>query len=256
MRRLVLLVALLSACPAPSKYAVDRPGLDCGRAAKVAHKTLTTLGYTVTAMREPSVARAGYLEGTKPLPDGTTHTGRVVIECSSRGATLQPVEAGLVPGDFEFSRSFGYSFQSLVQRPDVETPWKTSGLEVLVQAIDPFEARLDLGGVATEGNAVAVRVTVRNATDRKVRLDVARLTLVRQDGSSSGPLAAGALAAALARNAAGDRVRAELFPSTPITAHQTRVGFLVYPPGAYREARVSIEDVETEESEGFVTAVE
>ena len=256
MKRLVLLVALLTACPPPSRYALDRPGLDCSRATKVAHKTLITLGYTVTAMREPSVARSGYLDGTKPRPDGTVQSGRVVIECSSRGATLQPVEAGLVPGDYEFSRSFGYSFQSLVQRPDVETPWKASGLQVLVQALDPVEARLDLGAVATEGGAVPVRVTVRNATDRKVRLDGARLTLVREDGSSSEPLAAGALAAALARNAAGERVRAELFSSRPIGAQETRIGFLVYPPGRYREARVSIEDVETEESDGFVTAVE
>jgi len=35
-----------------------------------------------------------------------------------------------------------------------------------------------------------------------------------------------------------------------------RSRYLVYPPGVYREARISIEDAETGESEGFVTPVE
>ena len=38
-------------------------------------------------------------------------------------------------------------------------------------------------------------------------------------------------------------------------AGETRTGFLVYPAGTYREAQVSIEDVETEETEGFATPV-
>jgi hypothetical protein len=51
-------------------------------------------------------------------------------------------------------------------------------------------------------------------------------------------------------------VRTNLFSTAPIGARETRVGFLLYPPGLYREARVAIEDVETEESDGFITAVE
>jgi hypothetical protein len=217
---------------------------------------MVTLGYTVTELVEASVERAGSVGGTKTNPDGTTRSGRVIIRCAVQGAVLQPVESGLVPEGYEFSRAFGYSFKSLVQRPDVETPWKSTGLQVLVQALDPFEARLDLGDVATTGGAVPVRVTVRNDTDRKVRLDAPRLSLVDAQGTSHEPLAGAALASALASNAAGDRVRSELFGATPIAARETRIGFLVYPPGRYREARVSIEDVETEEADGFVAPVE
>jgi hypothetical protein len=103
---------------------------------------------------------------------------------------------------------------------------------------------------------VAVRVTVRNETDRAVRLDASRLSLVDAGGGSHEPLAGSALATAIAGNAAGQRIRAEAFGPRPIAAGETRVGFLVYPPGAYREARVSIDDVETDETEGFVTPVE
>jgi hypothetical protein len=210
----------------------------------------------VTDLSEASPERAGFVAGTKTGADGVAHAGRVVIRCSASGADLQPVEEGLVPDSYEFSRAFDYSFKSLVQRPDVENPWKNVGLEVLVEALDPVRARLDLGGVPTAGDAVAVRVTVRNNTDRKVRLDASRLSLVDAGGDTREPLAGPALAAAIAPGAAGDRVRAELFGTKPVAGGETRTGFLVYPAGTYREARVAIEDVETEETEGFVAPVQ
>jgi len=255
MRRLVLALLFLCACPAPARYVVSRPGLPCDRATRVARKTFVAMGYTVTELVEASVARSGVVGGTKKAPDGTEKKGRVVIRCTAEGATLQPIEDQLVP-DYEFSRGFDYSFTTLVQRPDDETPWQNVGLQVLVQRVDVYEAKLDLGDAATVGGAVLVRATVRNNTDRPVRLDVPRLSLVDAGGATQTPLAGAALDAALAANAAGGRVRAELFGNQPIAARTTRVGYLVYPPGTYREARVSVEDVETDESEGFVTPVQ
>lgn len=217
---------------------------------------MVAMGYTITGLEQPSVQNVGMIRGTKTEPNGTTHGGRVVIRCSPSGATLQPAEEGFVPGNYEFSRAFGYSFRELVNRPDVGTPWKQVGLQVLVQALDKYEARLDLGDVATVGDAVPVRVTVRNNTERAVRLDAARLALVDSGGTSHEALAGAALTGALAGNAAGQRVRAELFGPAPIRPGETRIGFLVYPAGRYKEARVSIDDVETDESEGFVAPVE
>lgn len=253
---LLVVTLLVAGCPPPAKYAVERPGLDCERATRVAHRTLVAMGYTITNLVPASAARAGVVAGTKVGADGRQQGGKVVVSCSASGAVVQPVEEGIVPGDYEFSRGFDYSFTTLVQRPDVESPWKNVGLQVLVQAMDVYEARLDLGGAATEGGAVPVRVTVRNATDRAVRLDVARLSLVDAEGGSSEPLTGAALEAALARSAAGDRLRADLFAASPIKGGETRVGFLVYPPGQYREARVAVEDVQTGETEGFVAPVE
>lgn len=251
----VLAAAILVGCPPPARYAVDRPGLPCDRATRVARQTFVTLGYEITELVEPSVQQSGAVGGRKAMPDGSTRTGRVVIRCSAKGAVLQPVESGFAP-DYEFSRAFGYSFKSLVQQPDVATPRQSVGLQVLVQALDPFEQRLDLGDVATVGDAVPVRVTVRNNTDRAVRLEAERLSLVDAGGDAKDALGGAGLARALAANAAGERVRAEQFRATPIRAGETRIGFLVYPAGSYREARVSIEDVETAESEGFVAPVE
>jgi len=252
----VAVAALLAAgCPTPAIYREVHPGLSCERATRVTYRTLVALGYAVTEVVPATPERAGVVSGTKPGPEGSTLNGRVVITCDAEGAVVKPVEDALVP-DYEFSRGFGYSFKELVKHPDVEEPRAGRGLEVLVHALSPQEATLDLGGVATLGGAVPVRVTVRNNTARAVSIDPARIDLAPAGASASGPLAGRELERALAPGAAGDRVRTRPLRAGRVAAHTTATGYLVYPPGAYREARVSIEDVETGESEGFVIPVE
>jgi hypothetical protein len=249
-----LLVALTAGCGAAPRYAVERPGLDCDRATRVAYRTMVEMGYTVTAVVKPG-ASPGLVAGTKPAPDGTTVADRVEIHCSADGVRLQPVEDALVP-NYEFSRMFDYSFTSLVQRPDVEQPTKQVGLQVQIRAIPRHEAILDLGGVPTAGDAVPVRVTIRNDTDRAVAVDPERLELVRADGTTARALVGPARDAALAPGPAADRVRKEALTTARVPPHTTIDRFLVFPAGPYREARLSVEDVETEESDGFVTPVQ
>jgi len=255
MRRLAVLALLAAGCPTPAIYREVRPGLSCERATRVTYRTLVALGYKVTEVVPATPERAGVVSGTKPGPEGSTLTGRVVITCDAEGAVVKPVEDSLVP-NYDFSRGFGYSFKELVKHPEVEEPWAGRGLEVLVHALSPQEATLDLGGVATVAGAVPVRVTVRNNTARAVSIDPARIDLAPAGASASGPLAGRELERALAPGAAGDRVRTQPLRAGRVAAHTTATGYLVYPPGAYREARVSIEDVETGESEGFVIPVE
>lgn len=104
------------------------------------------------------------IAGTRTLPNGQVTSGRVRIVCNAGGAELQPIEDSLVP-DYEFSRAFGYSFKTLVQRPDVETPMVESGVQVLVESLDVYEQRLDLGGEAVRAGNTLIRLTVRNGTD-------------------------------------------------------------------------------------------
>ena len=255
MRWLVLPLVVTVACFAPKRYAVDRPGLECDRALRVARRTLDTLGYTITAMVEPKERVPGVIAGTRTLPDGQVTSGSVRIVCNAGGAELQPVEDSLVP-DYEFSRAFGYSFKSLVQRPDVESPMVESGVQVLVESLDVYEQRLDLGGEAVRAGNTLIRLTVRNATDRPVALDASAVTLVGSQGGASQPLAGDAATGALAPGAGGDRVRRELLERLEVPARSTAVRFAVYPGGAYREARINVEDVETKESDGFVAPVQ
>jgi len=186
MRRLAVLALLAAGCPTPAIYKEVRPGLSCERATRVTYRTLVALGYKVTEVVPATPERAGVVSGTKPGPEGSTLTGRVVITCDAEGAVLKPVEDSLVP-NYDFSRGFGYSFKEMVKRPDVEEPWAGRGLEVRVHALSPQEATLDLGGVATVAGAVPVRVTVRNNTARAVSIDPARIDLVPAGASASGP---------------------------------------------------------------------
>ena len=254
MRWLTLFVVALLGCPAPKQFSVERPGLDCDRATRVTYRTMNQLGYKVTDLVPATPARPGLVVGTKPGTDGVI-TARVRIQCDARGAVLQPLEEDLIP-TYDFSRSFDYSFKSLVQRPDVEVPIAAKGLQVLVHAIGVHEAVLDLGGAATVGDAVPVRITVRNNTDRAVSIDPAEVELVTSAGSRATPLTGAALSSALVAGAAGDKVRAEKLEKKRVSPNSVMTGFLVYPPGVYREAQLSITDVETEESEGFVAPVQ
>lgn len=253
----MVLVALLVAagCPAPARYREVRPGLSCERATRVAHRTMQQIGYAVTELVPASPIKTGVVTGRKTLPDGTVSTGRVLITCDGSGATLQPIEGAVLP-NYDFSRVFGYSFKVLVQRPDVEEPAATLGLQVLVHALTSHEEVLDLGGRATAGNVMLVRVTVRNNTDRVVAVDPERLELVPAAGASAVALDGRTLVSALAPGEAGERVRREMLGAGRIPPGTTASGFLVFPAGLYREAHLVIEDVETGEGEGFVTPVE
>jgi hypothetical protein len=250
---LVLLLVALG-CPTPPQYRESQPGLSCDRATRVAYRTLQELGYTITELTPATPGRNGAVAGTKTRRDGTQTTGRVRIECDAAGANLVPIEDSAFP-DFEFSRAFGYSFKSLVQQPDVEAPRAEVGLEVLVKALTPHDAVLDLGGPATVGGAVPVQITIRNHSDRAVAVDPKRIDLMNAAGDATAPLGGGALSAALAEGAGGARVRKELLSGRKIPPKTTVAGFLVYPAGTYREAQIGIEDVETGETEGFVAPV-
>lgn len=229
--------------------------MQCSRAARVVRRTMVELGYTITEMVEPSSGRAGVVGGTKTAADGSTDRGRVRIICTINGVEAQPIEDSLLP-NYEFSRKFGYSFRELAQRPDVETPRVEAGLQTLVESMDNYQARLDLGSNATGGDAVLIRVTIRNGTDRAVALDAAGITLSTADGKPGVQLKGAAFDAALASGPAADRVRAERLDRVEVAPNSTAVRFLLYPAGRWVDAQISIEDVETGETEGFVSAVQ
>jgi len=255
MRWLLVVTLLAAGCTSAGRYAVQRPDLECSRATRVVRRTLVELGYTITEMVEASAARPGIVGGTKPAAGGGTERGRVSIRCTPRGVDVQPIEDSMMP-NWEFSRKFGYSFRELVQRPDVETPRVEAGLQTLVESLDNYEARLDFGSNATQGGAVLIRVTIRNGTDRAVALDAAGLTLSGADGKPGMPLEGGAFDAALVSGPAADRIRTERLERVEVAPNTTAVRFTIYPPGKWTNAQISIEDVETGETEGFMTAVQ
>jgi hypothetical protein len=255
MRVLLVLWAVVGVGCSAAIYSLERPGLPCDRALRVTHRTLVAMGYSVNEMVPPGENGVGVVGGTKVGPAGKMVSGRVQIRCTGQGVTLQPIEGGPF-SEFDFSRGFNYSFREVVQRPDQEEPAKAAGLQVLVERLDRYQSQLDLGGSPTTGETVPVRITVRNHTDRAVTIDPAGFRLTPSSGTSTNALAGDALAQAFATGAPADRVRRDLLTRTNVAARASLTRFLVFPPGQYREAQISIEDAETGESEGFVAPVE
>lgn len=255
-RRLLLLLALAVGCPAPGLYMVELPGEPCARATRLAYRSMTELGWTVTNVVEATPASAGKVEAVRATPGGGEERASVRIQCGAAGVRMQPAEGALVPTDYEFSRAFGYSVKTLAKQPDTQAPTEASGLEVLLERIDGPRARVELGGPVLAADAVLVRVTVRNHSDRAVIVEGGRITLVGDQGEAAGPLVGGALAAAIGAGAAANDVRGRLLARETVSAGDTAERFLVFPPGAWADGQVAIEDPETGESDGFVVPLQ
>lgn len=258
MRGLCLLLSLVMAgCPAPGIYAVQTSEITCERAMRVAYRTMVQLRYRIVDLEEATPTSKGYIVGAKRNPDGSESRGTVRVECGEEGVRLQPVEDGLIPSGYEFSRAFGYSFTTLATRPEEEVPSEERGLQVLLERLGDARARLELGGEVLADEAVLVRLTVRNNTDLTVGVDAARVRLVATNGDPVRPLGGDAVLAVLAPTAAAERVRADLLGRVEVPADETVVRYLVFPPWEYGgDAQLAIEDVATGETDGFLVPLQ
>jgi len=253
-RLLCLLIAV--GCPAPGLYMVELPGESCGRATRLAYRSMARLGYRITSVVEATPVATGSIQGSKRSADGREKRAEVRVTCDAMGSRLQPVEGALVPSDYDFSRNFGYSVKTLAKLPDVEAPADGHGLEVLLERIDGPRARIDLGGPVLAQDGTLLRVTVRNNTDRTVVVEGSRIGLVTNQGDSVRALGGAALQASIGGGKAADTVRRQLLGRSTVRAGDTLQRYLVFPPSDYVDGQVSIEDQETGESDGFVVPVQ
>jgi hypothetical protein len=106
------------------------------------------------------------------------------------------------------------------------------------------------------GAGTLVRITVRNDTDRAVLVQRDRIVLVTGSGSVASALSGGALATSLGSGTATAPVRAGLLEREQVPGRATIHRYLVFPEGAYTHAQVSVQDVETGESDGFVVPLQ
>ena len=256
MRWLTATLLLLAACPAPRRYAVEQAGMPCERATRLAYETMQQLGYSVTEAVEATRSTPGRVVGTKRRGDGTLERGTVRITCSSGGVEFQPIEGDLVPS-FEFSRKFGYSITTLVKQPAEQQPStvQTGRMDVSIEVIDVPRATLDLGGWPLAADDVLIRVRVRNGTDRPVVVEPGSITLLATSGEPVNALGGDAAQGSLGNGAAAGAVRARLLARTRVAPGTQAEAFLVFPPGQYDEAQVSLEDPDTGESDGFQVPV-
>ena len=281
MRRVAIVCACLSivvgCIPPIRQFDLKNQALTCEQANDYTYRTLQAMDFTITEF-QPAAGRRGTVRGTR-VQRNYTQSVTVVITCNGTTANVDASEDGRFLGQLEFKRGFYLAFTAIAAqtavtearaREEVQRPAalkKREGLQILLRPVEGLAAKRDFGLDVAAGGVLPVRVTITNASSRSYTLDPDDVVLVQADGARVHPLpvreAAQRVAAAEQRNATADnaacddaevarRFEEKLLTARSLTGDQGVKGFLFFPLAHYVKGRVSLEDQESEESEGFV----
>ncbi len=138
---------------------------------------------------------------------------------------------------------------------------------MLLEPVTGLGAKLDFDLDLAAVGVLPVRVIINNVTPRTYRFDPDDIVLVQSDGARVHPISVGEAArrigdverqkatAESARPSSAEvtqRLQTRLLTGRSVAANQTLKGYLYYPLASYVKGRVTLEDQESEESEGFV----
>jgi hypothetical protein len=269
---LTIFLALAACTPPVRQFALKDQPLSCEQANRYALDSLTALGYTVSRFTPATPGGPGVLGGA--TNDGAK-SATVTITCSGAGPTIEASEDGKLLGQIDFKRAFYLAFTgrmtqqgalAKVAQQQAALPLaerKQQGVEVLVTPMPGMEARLDFATDLTAAGVLPVRVVIHNRTEHRYRIDPLEIVLVRSDSERVRPLT---LAAVLERvkmapitdpsadniTALPRQLEAKQFTTTEMRRDSAAEGYLFYPLGTYRNARVLATEAESDETEGFV----
>ena len=274
-----MLSTALSCTPPIRQYALNDQKLTCARANDYSYRTLRSMGFAISAFEPAAAGRPGTIRGSRE--ERGVQNVTVTITCRSDGsADINASEDGRLLGQIDFKRGFymaftGVAVQAAVTeaaaREEAQRPLeqkKTKGLRVLLQPVAGQGAKLDFALDLAADGILPVRVTINNASPRSYRLDPDDVALIQRDGTRVHPLPIdevverataaegqrpdGALATPTDRAAIAQRLRDRLLQARAISPNQQLSGYLYFPLGSYTKGRVTLEDRESEEAEGFV----
>jgi hypothetical protein len=275
---LYVLSAALSCTPPIRQYALREQRLTCARANDYAYRTLRGMGFTISAFEPAAVGRPGSIHGTRE--ERGVQNVTVTITCRSDGtADIDASEDGRLLGQIDFKRGFYLAFtgvaaqtavieaaaQEEAQRPLEQK--REKGLRVLLQPVPGQGSKLDFALDLASDGILPVRVTINNASARSYNLDPDDVALIQGDGTRVHPLPieevvarvvaaerakAGGTAAPTDDAALVRRLRERLLQARSVGANGQVNGYLYFPMGTYSKGRVTLEDRESEEAEGFV----
>jgi hypothetical protein len=271
--------AVLSCTPPIRQYALKEQKLTCARANDYSFRALRGMGFTISAFEPAAVGRLGAIHGSRE--ERGVQNVTVTITCRSDGtADIDASEDGRLLGQIDFKRGFylaftGVAAQSAVieaaAREEAQRPLeqkRMKGLRVLLQPVPGQGAKLDFGFDLAADGILPVRVTINNASTRSYNLDPDDVALIQGDGTRVHPLPVEEVVervVAAERAKSGDgpappagsadiarRLRDRLLQTRAVSANQRLRGYLYFPVGSYSKGRVTFEDQESEEAEGFV----
>lgn len=272
-------LVVLAACTFPIRqYDLKNQQLTCDQANDYTYHTLQTMGFTVTGFEPAVVGRSGTIHATRE--EQGTQNVTVAITCNGTAANIDASEDGKFLGQLEFKRGFYLAFtataaqaavSAAVAREQAERPLdqkKVKGLQVLLQPVRGFAAKLDFDLDLAAAGVLPVSVTINNFSTRTYTFDPADVVLAQKDGTRAHPMP---VADAVQRvsearrqkdgtseSAPPDsaditrRLQGRLLTGHSVSPNQIVKGYLFFPLAPYVKGRITLEDQESEESEGFV----
>lgn len=243
---LVGLVAALQACAA--RYVrIDEKGMTCIEAHQVSIDAVRKMGYSIQEVTKPTPGVPGIVTGERSLGSSTSRV-MVHVFCTSLGAQIEAKADGGALDNLSFQGEFKKSFNtaSTVKAPVREVA--EAGVDVLISVLrsnDP-EFGIDL----SDSGALPVRVRITNRTARVYRFRASAVVLQTADDQRVSALRAAQVTAKLPA-ADASALEGKLVHDATLEPGDAISGYLLFPFGGYSRARVTLDDVESEETEGF-----
>ena len=223
-------------------------GMTCTEAQNLAVVAVQKMGYKVKESTKPSATAPGSVKGEREIATGNVHKVLVQVACTNLGAEVEAkAESGMLD-DMNFANQFKEAFDSAA---DVKKPVRepsATGVDVLVSPERAAGGNLGVDLSASGLMPVFIRIT--NHSPRRYRFKVAEVVLQSSGGERVHALAWSDVASK-APPASSDVLQSKLAKDADLKSGDAQAGYLFFPFGGYNNARVTLEDVESKEDEGF-----
>lgn len=273
----LLLAAGCAAAPIRQYDLVDQP-ISCDDGNRLAYRTVTAIGYTVTAFEPAAPGGRGTIRASRATPGAAGETERitVVVSCAPDGVSLDASRDGVLIEQMDVKRGFHHAFLNVQamgvaqQQLDAEIRAGTApasqqrrDLKVVITPLPGPAAKLDFPLDLAAAGILPVRVDITNLTPHTYRIAADAVRLLRADRARIAPLAIadaarqiaaarveGAPVTTLTPSALADLLAARAFVATDIPPGARQQGYLYFPVGDYRSARAVLTDTASDEDEG------
>ncbi|MFI5395900.1 MAG: hypothetical protein ACHQ9S_10240 [Candidatus Binatia bacterium] len=227
---------------------IEEKGLTCVQAHYVAIEAVRRMGYEITETTQASPGVPGVILASRQ--EGTNRRALMVsVLCTAQGAAVEARGEGGGLANLNLPAEFRRSFAAAAVSQPAPRPAAERGLDVLVTPARDGGREL-LGVDLTGVSILPVSVRITNHTLRTYAFDARAMAMHTSAGRRVAPLAAGALAKALASDLA-QAVKQKVLTKATVAPSETLSGVLLFPFDAYTRARVELIDRASDEPEGF-----
>jgi len=239
---------------------VAEAGLPCSEATAAARRALGKLGYEVVDVQPAQPGTPGKVVGRRntgwklqtPEP-GADYETIIVVRCSDRGAEFEASSSETLFDRRNLKKELGpaltASAQQRVQRPRIPERVE-QGMVIEMTPLRGSEAVAEFGADLLGAGILPVKVEIKNRTGRSYAFRGAQIEMISQEGERRRPLTESNLVAKQPPVILV-RLREKLIADGDLAAGAEHGGYLYFEAAAYRRARVTLLDKETEETEGF-----